>query len=126
MPVPMKEVGTSLDDVICPFCSVVLQDAEAVRACEEASQECEHVFLLAHDEGIEYLSDAAKGQLRAAGFTVDDSEPRDIEIQGPNDEASLWEIINESINGEEAQVLAVYAPAPVFAGSYFGVARSLH
>ncbi len=125
MPAPLTEVGTSLDDVLCPFCSTVLQDAEAMKQGAEMTRGCEHVFMVAHDMAIVYLSDAAKAQLRIAGYTVNDSDPTDVQIESDDEDENRWAILDKAITGDEAKVLAVYAPPPVFDGSYYGVARSL-
>ncbi len=91
----------------------------------EMSRECEHVFLVAHDMAIVYLSDVAKAQLRLAGYVVEDTNPKDVQVESSDENETLWTILDKAIVGEETKILAVYAPPPVFDGSYYGVARRL-
>ena len=124
MPAPLVEVGTSLDEVRCPFCQVVLY-ANTAEFTEATAHEppCAHVFLLAHDEGIEYLSPPARTQLEASGVMLDeDAAP--LELASTDDGEGRWEILDRVITLPDARVLAVDAPAPVFAGWYMGVCET--
>ena len=124
MPAPLVEVGTSLDEVHCPFCQTLIYATTAeFSEAEVAAPACAHVFLLAHDEGIEYLSPAARAQLESSGVSLD-VEASPLNLTSENDDEGRWEILDRVITLAQARVLAVYAPAPVFAGWYMGVCET--
>lgn len=124
MAAPLIEVGTTLDEVRCTFCEVILYaDTPQFTEAIDHVPACPHVFLLAHDEGIVYLSPAARSQIEHSGNSIDEDGIL-MELQSTNNGEDRWEILDRSIDLPQAQVLAVYAPAPVFAGWYIGVCES--
>lgn len=124
MSAPLRDVGSSLDTVLCPHCGAVVHEAVDPNNLEwDATPGCPHVFVLGHDLGIEFLSEAARLQLEAAGIAVEDYPEGGIELPEEEDESWL-ETIDRAISLPGAEVLAVYAPAPVFDGTYIGIAET--
>jgi hypothetical protein len=124
MPAPLIEIGTTLDEIRCTFCEAILyaNTPEFTEAIDHVPA-CPHVFLLAHDEGILYLSPTARAQIENSDNSIDEDGIL-MELQSPNNRKDRWEILDRSIDLPQAQVLAIYAPAPVFAGWYIGVCES--
>lgn len=121
------DTGRFFEGVDCPHCGTVLIRGFDDRDENEGfdSPACEHVFVMAHDLGITYLSPEAMQEIKSAGLVVDMSEAPLLHIQAvtdDEDEADSWAVLGRAIRWPEAQILATYAPAPSFDGTYVGVA----
>lgn len=120
------DTGLYSEGVSCPYCDAVVitgfESQEAPGDSEPSFEPpCAHVFLLAHDVGITYLSEAARLALSEAGITITGEQDL-LTLQGSEDDKSIWDLLGEAIQWPGAQVLAVYAPAPSLLGAYAGVA----
>jgi len=125
----IREVGSSLDGASCPFCDAVVFPPLDPNELEpwDPIPACEHVFFLAHDHGIGFVSERARAQLAASGVLAIDEGDLGIMLESNEDgeQRDPLELIRSCVHGDEAVILAVYAPAPVFEGQYVGVARRL-
>lgn len=121
------DTGLFFEGVTCPHCEATIitgfdqrSDTQDALASEPG---CDHVFLLAHDMGIAWISDDARAALAAAGIDVRDEDGL-IELGDPDDDDDTWALVGRAIGWPEAQILATYAPGPSFDGTYVGVAPS--
>lgn len=118
------DTGRFFEGVACPHCDTVVitgfRDRDSTIDDVVPTPACDHVFLIAHDMGIAYLSDAARAALDEAGVAVVGADDL-LELDGGDDEDDIWSLLSRAITWPESQVLAVYAPAPSFDGTYVGV-----
>jgi hypothetical protein len=125
MAAPLEERDTFHLGTNCPVCEAqVIPGYGAEAWSDELVPACPHVFLIAHDEAISYLSPAALGWLKAADVKVDDTDGFIELFWERQPDAGRLQIIDAVTPLTDARVLAVYAPAPVFAGTYVGVSAS--
>lgn len=119
------DTGRFLEGVACPHCDAMVitrfQDRDLAIEDVLPTPACDHVFLIAHDMGIAYLSKAARAALGEAGVAVVDNDGL-LELDGGDGEDDIWSLLSRGITWPASQVLAVYAPAPSFDGTYVGVA----
>lgn len=118
------DTGLFFEGVSCPHCAATIihgfDNRDATEPDSFAEPGCEHVFLIAHDLGIAYLSKDARSALVAAGIDISAQDDM-IELGSDSEEDDLWTLVGRGIRWPSAQVLAVYAPAPAFDGTYVGV-----
>lgn len=123
----MEPVDTRrfFEGVACPHCDAMVipafQERDSATDDVAPTPACEHVFLIAHDMGIAYLSEAARAALDDVGVAVVGDDGL-LELDGGDDMDDIWALLSRGITWPAAQVLAVYAPAPSFSGTYVGVA----
>ena len=128
MTIPQIDTGAFREDLKCPHCdSIVMRGFDPNNEIGwERELACNHVFLMADDIAIVYLSSESIRALRAADVIVEDVDGYiDVTLNDePLGHGEVCEVLSGDAHFEGAQVLAVYAPAPSFLGSYIGVTRA--
>lgn len=101
--------------VHCPFCGETPDIRKDGELTGFKKKNCKHLLFVAHDEGFEFRSDRfnklmklPKGDFRPKG--------KDFHIDVGYDE------FTDATPAPEGVKFAVYVPAPVFFGAYYGFA----
>jgi len=121
----IQDTGLFFEGVKCPHCGAEI--IPGFNRNEDGFEDfgmppCEHVYLMANDAGITYLSQKVREQLETAGFRVDGANGELIEVEDVSKSESLdLGSIGRILDRPTAQILATYAPAPSFDGIYVGL-----
>jgi hypothetical protein len=93
--------------ICCPFCTQVIIHPDHL---DEGHKVCSHTVYVAHDMGVEYVSDLLLEAAKSAGIDLDDedADPREI-------------MANSGIEG--IHYVETYVPAPSFYGTYLAFSQ---
>ncbi len=129
MALEIREVGSGADDAACSVCGAIVLAAADPATVEpwEPMPACEHVFFLGHDHGIAFISQRAQEQLAASGVLTITDPVLGISLESSEEgqQGDALDLIAANVHGDQAEILAMYAPAPSFEGQYVGVASRL-
>ena len=107
MNIELEELNNYVgDDINCPFCLKLISNIEMNKPSP-----CSHTLFIAHDLGFMYCDIRTKKNLSIPNF--DD----------PNEYIDKYENVDDmtsKITIPKSKKIAAYAPAPSFAGSFFG------
>jgi hypothetical protein len=106
------EILTDEYPIHCPFCGALAISAR--NAEEMATEFCEHVLFMAHDEGFEYRSAKFDSLMGINGVDTYEIKIGEQGFDGYTDRVELVDSVK----------FALYQPAPSFFGAYIGFAPS--
>lgn len=106
--------------IYCGFCGHMVLNSDLDG--EPKVSPCKHTLYIAHQEGYEYLSDRAKEQLEAKGFSIQD-EDGFIQVISKDDEEELdrYELHETLSFPDGLEVEAIVGPPSGFS-TYVGLA----
>ena len=101
--------------VYCPFCGETPDNRKNGELVGFKKKPCKHLLFIAHDEGFEYRSDRFNKLMK---LPKGEFKPKDedfhIEVG--------YDKFTDGTPAPEGVKFAIYVPAPVFFGAYYGFA----
>jgi len=115
MSIKVEEYSNYREDIHCPFCKKKIVDMD-----DYGVNPCPHTIFVAHDEGFEFIHNAARDNLGI---------PRDIDIYEIDWEDYAedhgYDGLTSKITIPDSIKMAVYVPAPSGMGAYYGFSKEI-